>query len=149
RRVRFLGEFDVGTATGHVGGDRDVAGQLTVNVFVLVASAGDDVRLALVLLGVEHFMLDAVFASQRAAQHLAFFDARGTDQNRTALAALFLDLVDNRFVLLFLGAIDAIFVVDANHRTIGRDAHHVELIDLAEFLGFGLGGAGHAAEGFV
>ena len=47
-------EHDVGTATGHVGGDGDRA---------RATGLGDDVRFALVLLGVEHFVRDAGFAS--------------------------------------------------------------------------------------
>src|SRR5207247_10239504 len=43
-------EFDVGPATGHVGRDRDRAG---------LARLRDDFRLALVVLGVQHFMLQA------------------------------------------------------------------------------------------
>src|SRR2546430_1105594 len=43
-------EFDVGPAAGHVGRDRDRAG---------LARLRDDFRLALVVLGVQHFMLQA------------------------------------------------------------------------------------------
>ena len=50
-------EHDVGAAAGHVGGDGDRAG---------TAGLGDDLRFALVLLGVEHFVRDAGFA--RAAR---------------------------------------------------------------------------------
>ena len=45
-------EHDVGTAAGHVGGDGDRA---------RAAGLRDDVRFALVLLGVEHFVRDAGF----------------------------------------------------------------------------------------
>ena len=52
-------EFDVGTAAGHVGGDGDVAGH---------AGVLDDVRLALVLLGVQHFVRDAVLLEHAGEQ---------------------------------------------------------------------------------
>ena len=46
-------EHDVGAATGHVGRDRDGA---------VAPGLGDDLGLALVLLGVQHVVLDAALA---------------------------------------------------------------------------------------
>jgi hypothetical protein len=42
--------------------------------------------------------------------------------------------------------IDFVIVIDALHRAVGRDFDHVELVDVAEFGGFGRSRTGHAAE---
>ena len=85
--VDVLGEFDVGAAAGHVGGDGDVADSFAVRVYVLLAGDGDDLGLALVVLGVEHFVLDAIFALEHVGEHFALFDAGGADEHGPALVA--------------------------------------------------------------
>jgi hypothetical protein len=50
RQVERLVEFDVGAATGHVGGDRDRP---------LLPRPGHDLGLPLVVLGVQHLVLEA------------------------------------------------------------------------------------------
>ena len=75
-RFGIAAQDDVGTTAGHVGGDRDGAH---------AAGLGDDFRFALVLLGVEHFVLDAA-AFEHARQPFTLFDRDGTDQHRPALA---------------------------------------------------------------
>ena len=77
-------QLDVGAAAGHVGGDRDVADGLAVRVLVLLPGLGDDLRLALVLLGVEHLVLDAVLALEQLREHLALLDAGRADEHRPA-----------------------------------------------------------------
>ena len=66
---------DVGAAAGHVGGHRDRA---------LAPGQGDDRRLPLVLLGVQHLVLDAGLLQHRG-QDLRLGHARGADQHRLAL----------------------------------------------------------------
>ncbi len=52
-RLGVAAQDDVGAAAGHVRGDRHRA---------LAAGLGDDLRLALVVLGVQHLVLDAALA---------------------------------------------------------------------------------------
>ena len=75
-RLGIAAEDDVGAAAGHVRGDRDGA---------FAAGLGDDLGLALVVLGVEHFVLDAALVEQ-AGKPLALFDRDGADQHRPAAA---------------------------------------------------------------
>ncbi len=83
-RLGIAAEDDVGAAAGHVRGDRHGA---------LAAGLGDDLGLALVMLGVEHLVLDAALVQQRR-EPLALFDRHGADQHRpAAAAAMSLDLV--------------------------------------------------------
>ena len=56
------------------------------------------------------------------------------------------DLVDDRVELLALGAVDEVRVLDAAQRPVRRDDDDVELVDLVELLGLGVGRAGHAGE---
>ena len=62
-------------------------------------------------------------------------------------AGLLLDDVgDDGVVLLALGAVDRVGLLDAEQRPVGRDDHHVELVDLGELFGLGVGRAGHARQ---
>ena len=69
-----LAELDVDTATGHVGRDRDRA---------LLPGVDDDLGLALVLLGVEHVVRDAL-RDELVGEHLGDLDRDGADQHRLA-----------------------------------------------------------------
>jgi hypothetical protein len=72
--ARELAELDVGAAAGHVRRDHHRAE---------LAGVLDDVRLALVLLGVEHLVLDLVLPSQHRAEHLALLDAGRAHEHGT------------------------------------------------------------------
>ena len=75
-------EDDVGSAAGHVRGDGHRA---------QAARLGDDFGLALVMLGVEHLVLDAPLF-QQARDQFASLDRDGADQNRPPAAVHLLDL---------------------------------------------------------
>ena len=61
--LRVAAQQNVGTAAGHVGGDRDCA---------LAAGLRDNVRFALVVLGVQHFVPDAHSSSAKLARRSDF-----------------------------------------------------------------------------
>ena len=56
------------------------------------------------------------------------------------------DVVDDGVVLRFLGAVDEVRLVIADHRLVGRDRNHAELVDLVELAGLGHRRTGHAGE---
>ena len=88
--VGIAAEDDVGTAAGHVRGDGHR---------VLAPGLGDDLGLALVMLGVEHFVLDAPLVEQ-AGDQFALLDRHGADQDRPPVALDLLDLLPrDRFAL--------------------------------------------------
>src|SRR5690606_20207137 len=72
RRFGIATKNNVGTTTGHVGGDGD--GPFATRL-------GYDLGFALVLLGVENFVANAASFEQRR-KALAPFDRDGTDENR-------------------------------------------------------------------
>ncbi|KAG1318654.1 hypothetical protein G6F63_015121 [Rhizopus arrhizus] len=74
--ARGVGQWDVGAAPRHVGGDGDVA---------RLAGFGNDLGFAGVLLGVQHFVRQLGLL-QEARQQLGVFDAGGAHQH--GLAAL-------------------------------------------------------------
>jgi len=129
-------EFDVGAAAGHVGGDRDRAG---------LARARHDFRLALVILGVQHLVLQAA-PLQHARQRLRHVHAHRAHQHRQAALVHPLDFVHDGVVLLAPRLVDEVVLVDAPHRAVGGDHHHVELVDLEELGLFGLRRARHPRE---
>ena len=103
----------------------------------------DDLRLVGVDLGVQHRVRDAALA-QLVGEVLGLLDRDGADQDRLALGVALGDVVDDRVVLGLLGAVDEVGLVDADHRLVGRDRDHAELVDLVELAGLGHGRAGHA-----
>ena len=64
-RLGIAAQDDVGAAAGHVGGDGDG---------VFAAGLGDDFGLALVMLGVEHLVLDAAAVEHRESRSLFSID---------------------------------------------------------------------------
>ncbi len=130
---------NIGTAARHVGGDGDRAE---------LAGLRDDLRLALVLLGVEDLMLDAR-ALEGAAELFALFDADGTHQHRLALLVALPDLPDDSVELRVLGLEQQVGVVGADHGLVGGDLDAVEAVDFLEFVAFGHRRTGHAGKLFV
>ena len=129
-------EHDVGTAAGHVGRHGDGAA---------AAGLGDDVRLGFVVLRVQHVVRHPALG-ELARQVLRTLDRGGADQDRLALLVALHHIVDDGDVLGFLGLVDQVGLVDADHRPVGRDADHPELVDLVQLGRLGLGGTGHAGE---
>jgi hypothetical protein len=83
---------------------------------------------------------------QHAGKQLGVLDRGGADQHRLAALVAVADVGDDRPVLLRRGAIDLVHAVVADHRLVGRDDHRLQVVDLVELVGFGVGGAGHAGQ---
>ena len=129
-------ELDVGAPARHVRGDGHRTG---------LAGLRDDLGFLLVELGVQHVVLDAP-ALQHAAKRFRGVDGGGPDQDGLALSVQFLDFIDDRVILLATGAEDHVVVVGAPDRLVGRDLHHVHLVDREELARFRHGRAGHARQ---
>ena len=129
-------EHDVGASAGHIGGDGNHAG---------FARLCHNQRFALVFFGVEHIVRQAGLIKQ-ARHQLGVFDGGGADQYRLAFFVAGLDVFDHRFVFFFGGAEDLVVVVFALDRAVGGDDHGFQIVDVLEFVGFGIGGTGHARE---
>ena len=134
-----LAEFDVGTAAGHVGRDGDGGG---------LTGVGDDGGLALVLLGVEHFVFDAA-AGEQVREHLRGLDRDGADEDGATGLVLLGDVFDDGAPLGGNGTEDEVREVLAGDVAVGGDDDDFEFVDLGEFFGLGDRGTGHAGERFV
>ena len=96
----------------------------------------DDVGLALVVLGVQHLVGDAL-APEQLAQVLRHLDRDGADQHRLADLVAVVDVVDHGGELLLLGLEDQVVLVVAGDGHVGRDRHDLEAVDLVELGGLG------------
>ena len=129
-------EYDIGTTTGHVGGDGDCARP---------ARLGNDMSFGFVLLGVQDLVFDPRLLEQHRKK-LGSLDRRGTHEDRAPFGGDILDLINDRVEFLFLSQIHQIVVVSPLNRLVGRNDHHVEAVDLTEFESFGVCGTGHAGQ---
>ena len=134
--LQVSAQHDVRAAARHVGGD----GHRT-----RPAGLGDDVRFALVLLGVEHLMLDALLL-QHARDQLRGLDRSRADEHRLLALDAFADVLDDRLELVVLRQVHEVRVVLADHRLVSRDYHDLEAVDLEEFRRLRVRGAGHAGQ---
>ena len=134
--VGVAAQQDVGTTTGHVSSDGHGA---------VASGLGNDVGLALVMLGVENLVRDAALG-KGGGQLLGAFDGDGAHQDRLSLGVTSLDVVGNGVVLGLNGAVHQVFVVHALHGLVGRDDFDGQLVDLAELGILGKCRAGHAGE---
>ena len=73
----------------------------------------DDLGFLRVVLGVQHDVLDAA-PLQHRREPLGLLDRDGADEHRPALLLLLDDVVDDRVVLLALGAVDEVRLLDAD-----------------------------------
>src|SRR5207302_8549459 len=112
--LRWLGlrdtraEFDVGSATGHVGRYRDCP-RLT--------GPGNNFRFALMILGVQDVVRNSS-ALEHAREGLRHFDAHGSDQYRKRQLVQSLSLLENRVVFLAARLVDEVLPIVANHGSV-------------------------------
>ena len=135
-----LAKFDVSTATGHIGGDHHCAE---------FASACHDFCFALMLLRVEHFVVNAVLLLEFAAEELALLNAGGANQHRATSVMEALDLINDRAPLVLLTQEHQVIAIAADHGLVGGDTDHAKLVNLIELSGFSVGSTSHAREALV
>src|SRR5690242_7704002 len=129
-------QHDVGAAAGHVGGHGDRAPP---------AGLGDDRRLPLVVLGVQHLVRDAA-PLEHPGHDLGLLHAGGADQDGLPGLVPFVDVLDARLEFGLRRLVDHVGLVVADHRLVGRDRDHAELVDRVELVGLGDGRTRHAGQ---
>ena len=107
-----------------VAGVEDGEDLLLVGAVVAAVERGEGVRVGEVML------LPAALA-QHLGELLRLLDRGGADQHRLAALLAVLDQRDDRAVFLRRRAVDLVVVVDADHRHVGRDLEHFEIVDVA------------------
>src|SRR5206468_10735141 len=118
-----LAEQDVDTATGHVRREGDRAP---------LPGLGDDERLALVVLRVQDFVLDAVPA-QLVRQLLALLDRGGANEHWLAALIALLDIGDDRVPPPLLRGVRGIRTSLRALRSTPASPGTLQPVDLAEF----------------
>ena len=103
------------------------------------------VRLALVLLGIQHLVRDALLL-QQPGEKLGGLDRGRADQHRLLALDAVADVLDDRLELVLLRQVHEVRHVLADHRLVGRDHDHFEAVDLQELRRLGVRRAGHAGE---
>ena len=134
--LHLVGELDVGTTTGHIGGDGDGA---------LQTCLGYDVGLLLVEFSVQYVVLYLAHG-EHTAQQLTDFYGCGTHKYGASLGHHLLHLGDDSVVLLALGLVDAVVHVVTCDGAVGGDYHHIELVDIPQLASLGLGRTGHTRQ---
>lgn len=135
-KVAFFGragaEDDIDPAAGLVGGNRDAA---------YLAGARHDDRFPGFVSGGEKVMGER----ELRRELLGLCHGPGGDEQRLPGGMDGGDFGQQGGILSGLRAEEAIRMVDADQRTMGRDAFDCEAVDKAELFGLRGGGAGHAA----
>ena len=97
------------------------------------------------LLGIEHVVRNA-FLREHGGEKLGVFDRGRAEKYRLTAFVAGLHVVDDRAVLFVDRAVDLVLLVDADHLAMRRHDDRFKAVDVLEFVGFGVGRAGHAGE---
>ena len=97
------------------------------------------------LLGIEHFVFNAVFI-EFARQQFALLHADSTDQNWLAFFVLLFDISNDCLKLCGFGLKNQVCLVDTHHLTISWDGNNLEPICIHQFGCFGLRSTCHAGK---
>ena len=118
--VWVAAQHNVSTTTSHVGSHGHLAGQ---------TGASDDLGFLLVEFSVENIMLD-VPALQQLGKVFRTLHRGGTHQNRLPLGHTFRNVLHHRGKFGFLGFIHQVSHVYPLRLFVGRNRHHIKLVDL-------------------
>ncbi len=129
-----LPELDVRTTTRHIRRDHHRA---------QVPRILDHIRFTLMLLRVEHRVLDLVLPCQHLRDHLGTIHRGRPDQDWTTSVMERLDLIDDRFPLVLLAQVHQVIMIMTRDRLIRRDRNHIKVVDIMELLRFGIRSTGH------
>ena len=102
-------------------------------------------RFPRVLLGIEHVRLDSA-ELEHPLEQLGGIDVGCTDKHRPSLLRQGYRPLYHCVELCPLGLVYEVVLIVANYRTVGRDNHHVKLVDAPEFACLGFCGTCHSGE---
>ncbi len=135
-RFQVTAQHDVGTAPGHIGGDGNHA---------RTTGLGDNLRLLLMVFGVQHLVLDFGLA-KTLGHRLRGFHGSSAHQHRRALGHTLLDIGQDSVEFFFHAEVDQVVQVLALLRHIGGNDQDFQAVDLAELKCFGVGRTGHTGK---
>ena len=83
---------------------------------------------------------------QHFTQHFGDFYRSGTYQHRTSCLNQLFDFLDHGFIFFALSLVNTVVHVFAGNRTVGRDYHNIQFINVPKFACFRLGSTGHTGQ---
>ena len=89
------------------------------------------------------------FPFQNRRQPLVFFNRNRANQNRLSFLVQRPHFIGHSFPLSGFGLVNSVRIILANHRLIGRNLRHFQIINFVKFLGGSGRGSGHARKFFV
>jgi len=132
----FLRQLDVGTTTGHVGGDRHRTA---------LTGSRHDFGFFLVQLRVQDIMFDLTHG-KHTTQQFGDFDGCRTDQYRASGFGQSDDLFDYGVIFFALCLVDTVVHVVTCDRAVCRDYDNIQFVDIPEFAGFRFSRTGHTGQ---
>ena len=136
----FGRQLNVGTTTCHVCGNGH--GSQSVG---RLSGLCHDRSFFLVLLGIKHFVVYLAHVEHLAKQ-LGYFNRRRTNEHRATLLAQVFNLVDNGSIFLSCRFVHTVVHVVTCDGAVGRNFHHVKLVDVPEFASFGRCRTSHTSQ---
>ena len=127
------GELNIGTTTSHVGSNGNGA---------FAPCLSHNVSLSLVQFGIEHVVFDLT-QREHSAEQFTNLHRSSTHKHRSPLLYKAYNLFNNGVVLLTSRLVDAVVHILAEDRTIRRNNHYIQLVDVPQFSCLCFGSTGH------
>ena len=134
--LNFSTQLDIGTTTCHVSSDGNG---------LSLSSLSYNLSFFLVQLSVQYVMFNLT-QCKHLAQHFRDFYRCGTNQYRTTGIYHLFDFFDNRFILFTLCLVYTVVHIDTGNRTVSRNNHYIQFIDIPEFTCFCFGSTCHTRQ---
>ena len=139
-QIRYtFAKDNVGSTTCHIGGNG--------HIFFL-PGIGDNFRLLLMMLGVEHGMGNSC-PYKHLIQDFRFLNGNASHQDRLTLVIELFNLINNGLKFFPLSLINHIGIVGSDHLLVCGNDRHIQLIDIVEFSRLSIGRSGHPGEFFI
>ncbi len=135
-RFPFTTQHDIRTTTRHVGSNSYCTG---------ASGLGNNFRFLGVKFRVKNLMLDTRFV-QATGHFFRSFDRCGTHQNRSIFSLVGFDIFNDCIVFFFYRKKHKVIKIDPLHRFVGRNYHHIQAINFAEFVSFCICSTRHTSE---
>ncbi len=97
------------------------------------------------LFGVQD-LVRQLFPLQQSGQQFGILDRGRADQHRLAALIAVLDILDYRLVFFLGGQVHLVHHVLADGRTVRRNDHRFQIVNLLELVGLGIRRSGHACQ---
>ena len=106
---------------------------------------GHDFSFLRVVLRVQHVVRNPCH-TQHTAQDFRRIDRHGTQEHRLTAIMGSAHFIDDGAILFTLGLVNQVIAIHTTHGAVGRNRHHVQVVDVIKFSGFGFCRTGHTGQ---